>query len=84
MKQAGEKPTPEADGRTARDHRLSVQAVNALIPLLKDADPAVRWNAAMTLGRLRAEPGRVVRALVEMVKTESGRVPISEHLMARV
>ncbi len=80
---AGEEPTPAAREEWARNHRLILPAVDALLPLLKDADPAVRWNAAMTLGRLGAELGRVVPALVEMVKTESGRVPISEHLMAR-
>ena len=78
---AGEKPTPEEREEWAQNHRLIVRAVNALIPLLKDTDPAVRWNAAMTLGRLGSEPGRAVPALIEMAKTESGHVPISEHLM---
>ncbi len=76
-----EKPTPEDRLAQARDLRLRAQAADAILPLLKDADPSVRWNAAHALGTLRAEPSRVVPALVEMMRTESGTTPISEHLM---
>ena len=44
--EGGEKPTPEQTEERARDLRLRVQAVGALMPFLKDAEPAVRWNAA--------------------------------------
>ena len=37
----------------------------------------------MTLGRLGSEPGRRCPRWIEMAKTESGHVPISEHLMSR-
>ena len=42
---------------------------------LKDRDVRVRWVAAETLGVLHVEAKAVIPALIEMVKTEGGRVP---------
>jgi len=55
--------------------RLKAQAAHAFSPLLKDSDPSVRWNAATALGVFRAEAKTVVPLLIQMVKTDAGRLP---------
>ena len=70
----GEQPDPAWLAARARDLRLREQAVEALVPFLKDPDARVRWNAALALGACRAGAKPALPALIAMLKSESGRV----------
>ncbi len=52
--------------RVLSDYKThSEPAITAIVPLLRDADPAVRWNAARTLGKIG--PAAVRTGLPELV-----------------
>jgi HEAT repeat protein len=61
---------PETEGGGVKE-----QLAQALLVCVRDPDGRVRWLATETLGVLHVEAKTVVPILVEMVKTEKGRVP---------
>jgi HEAT repeat protein len=52
-------------------------AIPALLELLKDPDPRIRWEAARTLGKIGADAAVAVPALVEAFKDPEA--PVREH-----
>ncbi len=73
--------TEEEKAASAEGLRLRTLAARAILPLLKDSDPAVRWNAASALGAFQAEAKTVVPLLVQMVQTEAGRLESDQHVV---
>ena len=63
-------PTPEEVKERAHARELKTRAAQAIVPLLKDPDSSVRWNAAALLGKLGVQSKLVVPALMEMLRTE--------------
>jgi HEAT repeat protein len=72
-------PTPEEREQLAQALRLKMQASRAIVPLLKDPDPTVRWNAAALLGKLGVQPKVVVPALMELLRTEKGTFILNDR-----
>ncbi|MHB1561989.1 MAG: HEAT repeat domain-containing protein, partial [Isosphaeraceae bacterium] len=66
----------DAKARKAREEQDRARAVaaRALLLHLKDPDVRMRWIAAQTLGCLRAEAAKAIPSLVQMARTEDGRV----------
>jgi len=71
------RPTPEEREKLASALQVKVRAAHAILPLLKDRDPSVRWNAAALLGELGVQANLVVPALTRMLRTETD--PVSQN-----
>ncbi|MHB1558173.1 MAG: HEAT repeat domain-containing protein [Isosphaeraceae bacterium] len=74
-----DRPAPPAwtyPGGRERQRELGSLLARSLLPCLTDREFRVRWAAAETLGIVHAEPMLVIPALVKIVKTEGGRLPV--------
>jgi HEAT repeat protein len=74
-------PSPEEREKLATALRVKVQAAQAILPLLNDSDPLVRWNAAALLGQLGVQAKQAVPALRNMVRTETAQVARSHRII---
>jgi HEAT repeat protein len=74
-------PTPEEREKLADALRVKVQAAQTVLPLLKDDDPVVRWNAAALLGELGVRAREVVPALRNMLRTEKAQIRRNDRLI---
>lgn len=59
-----------------RRREASSLLVRSLLPCLMDREFRNRWAAAETLGVLHAEPELALPALIKMIETEGGRLPV--------
>lgn len=74
-----DRPAPPSwtyPGGPGRQRELGSRLARSLLPRLTDREFRVRWAAVETLGVFRAEPELVMPALVKMVRTEGGRLPV--------
>ncbi len=74
-----DRPAPPAwsyAGGRERQRELGSLLARSLLRCLTDREFRVRWAAAETLGVFHAEPKLVIPALVKMMKTEEGRLPV--------
>lgn len=90
-----DRPAPPAwsyPGGRERQRELGALLARSLLRCLTDREFRVRWAAAETLGVFHAEPKLVIPALVKMMKTEGGRLPVdgltfrpfqSEYILGR-
>ncbi|MFQ5794815.1 MAG: HEAT repeat domain-containing protein [Candidatus Bipolaricaulia bacterium] len=55
-------------------HAAQDQQISQLIEALQDAEPSVRWQAAITLGEIGPDARDAIPALIEALRDEDSRV----------
>jgi HEAT repeat protein len=75
-----EAPSEAEKAASALLLRLRTQCARAILPLLSDGDPSVRWHATIALGAFQAEAKTVVPLLLQMVRTENGWIRIDDRV----